>query len=410
MNKISFFLIITIINTISFGQGQVFYDKVYSKDIKTVILKTENTSFSYPVITLNSEQKINLSFDDLNPDNQVFDYQYTIIHCNADWTQSGLDFSEYIEGFDENDVTDYQNSFNTLVSYVHYSISLPNDYIKFKLSGNYVIIVYRNNDIEDTVLTKRFAVTENTAIVSGQVRIPMVSGYKRTHQQVDFTVTSGEFANGNALQYVSVSVLQNNRPDVSKIGLKPRFFKGNQLIFDDPMQNLFPGNNEFRFFDTKNIRFRSDRTAKIEKQDVYHFFLVPEQEQSRYFFNRDLNGRFVIGNEMGQDPAVDADYVWVHFYLSRAYPLPDNDIYIVGGFTNWQKMPECKMSYNSEFQMYQAKILLKQGYYNYVYLTEKPVSQSLNGSFYDTRNNYVIYVYFYDVSMVYGRLIAIKIL
>ena len=411
MNKISLFFIITLIHSISFGEKQIFYDKIYDKDIKTAIIRAENSKFSYPIISLNSDQKLILSFDDLNSENQVFDYQYTIIHCNADWTQSNLDFSDYIDGFEENDITDFDNSFNTLIDFVHYEVSFPNDFITFRLSGNYVIVVYKNNNIEDTVLTKRFAVSENTAIIEGNVHLPMITSYKNTHQQVDFTVTSGDFSTGNPLQYVSVSVLQNNRPDVAKTGLKPRFYKGNQLIFDDPMQNIFVGNNEFRFFDTRNPFARNDRVAKIEKKDLYNFYLVPEKEQTQYFFNKDLNGRFLLGNIRGREPAVDADYVWVHFYLQREFPYPDNQVYIVGEFTNWQKLDDFKMTYNADYQVYQAKILLKQGYYNYTFLLEKNDNFfSIDGNFSETHNNYVIYVYYHDVAMNYDRLIATKVI
>lgn len=410
MHKIIIFVLITFFYFVSSAQTKIFFDKVYNGDIKTVQIKSQSSQFSYPIISLNSSEKLIFSFDDLNPSNKVFDYQYTIIHCNADWTKSDLIFDDYCNGFEENSFYDYSTSFNTLVSYVNFNLELPNNDINFKLSGNYIILVYKNYDIYDTVLTKRFSVTENSAIVEGSVISPQINAYKSNYQQIEFNITSNNFANGNNIKYLKVNIFQNNRPDVALTNLKPDYINGNTLKFSNPNTLIFKAGNEFRFFDAQNIRFASEKVANIKLLDQYNFFLVPEIERSRYFYQKDINGKYVINNQLGTSANSDADYIKVHFYLPRDYEYPNNDVYIFGELTNWQFLPEFKMDYNYDHNIYQKTVLLKQGYYNYCYKLKKQDIYPVDGSFYETENDYVIYVYLHDFRMNYDKLIATKVI
>ncbi|MBN2893749.1 MAG: DUF5103 domain-containing protein [Bacteroidales bacterium] len=412
MNKIIAFIFLTFIFNFSFAQSKVFFDKTYQDSIKTVQLKPVNTQFSYPIINLGSSERLKLSFDDLNSDNQVFSYYYTFIHCNADWTKSDLYFEDYCDGFEDNRIYEYDNSFNTLQDYVNYFVEFPNDDISFLTSGNYIIMVYADGEKEDTVLTKRFSIYENLATIEGSVKVPGISAYRTTNQEVNFKVKSQIFDKFNPLQYVSITVSQNNRPDIAKVGLKPRFINGNELIFDDPFQNSYYAGNEFRYFDVQSIRFESEKVTDIEIIDSYYsFFLVPEPERTKYFFHKDINGSYVIQNSLGREPDNDADYVFVYFSYPREYPYPNNDVYIYGELSNWDYLPEFKMNYNKSKKVYEKAVLVKQGYYNYE-LKLKPESEILkiDGNYFDTENDYVIYVYLRDNLYNYDKLIGVKIL
>ena len=70
------------------------------------------------------------------------DYYYQINHFNHVWEKSNLFKSDYIEGYDDNLITNYSNSFNTLVDYKNFRITIPNKNLKFKISGNYSISVH----------------------------------------------------------------------------------------------------------------------------------------------------------------------------------------------------------------------------------------------------------------------------
>ena len=137
--------------------GNYYYETaVYKEDIKSSLMFREGFVLSNPIIGLNEDQRLVMKFDDLS--GEVKDYSYTIIHCDADWKESFIAQNDYIEGFLENPVDDYARSFNTTFSYVNYQIVLPNEQVRFKVSGNYVLVVYENSDKGNIVLTYRFHV------------------------------------------------------------------------------------------------------------------------------------------------------------------------------------------------------------------------------------------------------------
>ena len=411
MNKFLVSLLLTLFFNVSFSQSDVFFDYIYQDSIKTVQLSPISTQFSYPIIKLQSSDRLFLSFDDLDSDNQVFDYYYTFIHCNSDWTKSDLYFEDYCDGFDDNQIYDYDNSFNTIKDYVNFHLEFPNSDVDFLKSGNYIIVVYRDGDIQDSVLTKRFAVTENAATIEGNVRVPTISAFRTTSQQIDFTVISNEFSKINPLQYASVYVYQNNRPDEKK-KISPSFVNGNTLKYENPYDNTFYAGNEFRFFDAKSIRFTSEKIFDIDFINFYYnFILISEPEQTKYLFHKDINGSYIIQNALGRDPNSDADYVYVHFSLQRDYPFTNNDVYIFGELTNWQYLPAFKMKYNKISKCYEKTVFIKQGYYNYQFkLKNNNNLIQIDGNYSETENNYVIYVYLFDFIENYDRLIGVKVI
>lgn len=390
---------------LSFSQDKIIYNKVYKKDIKSVKLFSEDNQLSYPIIDLKNQNQLTLSFDDLNEQRKVFDFQYKIVHCKQDWTVSNLGYMDYIDGFEENNITNYSSSFNTITNYVHYDIKLPNDNIKFKLSGNYAIIVYQNYDEDDTVLTMRFYVSEENCAVKGVIGRSDVAQYRLTHQQLKLDVTSPLISMSN-YQYISLWVVQNGIDKLAK-KFEPSSMLGNTITYNNAFENVFPAGNEFHYFDIQDLRRNTEKVAKIQLEDLYNVYLVPEQLYKNYFYYVDINGKYLINNYQGTESETDADYVKVHFFLHADTPMPD-DIYIVGAFNFYQTTDDYKMTYNKQYKMYTADLLLKQGFYNYRYVTKN--SGDLDGNYFETKNEYLVLVYLYDISMDYYRLIATKII
>ncbi len=147
MKKIIIFIIIVFHFSLLQAQSG-YYEKrylrnedfVYQPNIRTVLLYKMGFEMSEPIIELNSDDKLVLSFDDLSED--YVRYEYTVIHCDADWNNSDLMPNEYLETFTDDYINDFEYSINTMQDYVHYSLTLPNDVIRMKLSGNYLLKVY----------------------------------------------------------------------------------------------------------------------------------------------------------------------------------------------------------------------------------------------------------------------------
>ncbi len=171
-------LIFFFLSSITFAGASdtdsLFYTShVFDNRIKTVQLYKDGWNLSYPIIKLNSDEKLLLNFDLLG--DQPESYYYTLIHCDKDWNKSDIFPNDYMTGFTENPMEDYANSFNTTVSYIHYKLSFPNDKVGIILSGNYILEVYPSGKPEEPAITQRFIVTEDAARINVTAHRPLMT-------------------------------------------------------------------------------------------------------------------------------------------------------------------------------------------------------------------------------------------
>lgn len=393
--------------------GDLLYeDHIYQPGIKTVKLYPEGKPLEYPIIKLNSGEKLVLKFDDLYED--FANYQYTIYHCNADWTPSQLMEAEYLGALSEDYLQNYTYSLNALIPYTHYELKFPNNNLQLKKSGNYVIAVYRDNDKSNLVLSRRFMVYEDLVNVGATVKRPTAVDLMQTHQEIDFTISHPNYNIQNPFSDLKVHLLQNFRYDNAITGLKPQFLQNTQLIYQYDKENTFLGLNEFRFFDIKNLQTLTQNVRSIERDSMFRVFLVPDVSRaiSEYSVWFDINGKFSIRRLDAGDSETEADYALVDFYLAYPQPIESGDVYIFGQLTDWKMRPEFKMNYDYTRNAYRAQVFLKQGYYNYYYATTAPTEdmltdiERLEGSHWETENNYQILVYNREIGLRYDRLVG----
>jgi hypothetical protein len=395
------------------GQGSrsVYEDYTFGGNIGTV--QMQNWEMSYPVIELGGTDRLTFSFDDLDGD--IKNYQYTIVLCNADWTPSTLFPSDYIDGFYENRIDDYRYSFNTFVSYTHYSLTIPNNDVSLKIPGNYILKVYKDYDPDDVVITRRFMISDSRVSINARVHRPQLISDYNTAQQLSFNVVFHDLPVTDPYSELYVRVMQNGRHDNSLNRLKPIFVRPGEAVYEHE-EMIFPGGNEFRNFDIKNLRYRTEFIRAINfSGGLNHVELHPSQSRqfSRYFFHHDINGRFLVRNEAGRDPSVDADYVMVNFTLHWDVPFDDGDVYVFGDLSDWNFYDWNRMVYNYSSKAYELELLLKQGYYNYQYVFREHGSDAadatmLEGNFFETENDYFIMVYHRRPGSRYDRLVGTK--
>ena len=377
--------------------------------IKTLLCHKKEDELSLPILNLNTDNQLLISFDDLDAD--IKDYYYTIIHCNSDWSESDLMQNEYIGGFTDKPITDYEFSFNTIQKYTHYTFNFPDDELKPMLSGNYVFKIFEEGG--ETIAYKRFMILETKLTIESQVRRATLADERNTKHEIDFSIKHPNLIIADPFSEIKVTIKQNNKEDNSITDLIPVYVKNNELIYDYEDDNTFSGNNEFRHFDIKSLRFQSDRIKKITYDSTYnHVYLFNDLKRpfDRYSIEPDINGKFLIKSQEGWRTAIEADYAFVHFTLPADH-TSYGDIYIIGGFSDWQLKDEFRLRYNSKQKEYEGKIYLKQGYYNYHYALNDTITNQVDVSFvegthYQTRNNYYVYVYYRTVGDRYDRFVG----
>lgn len=389
------------------GEKELRYDNyIYEPTIQSVQFQTLAANQTLPLIVLNSGDKLKLTFDELTSRNDY--YQYTIVHCDANWKPTNLDPTMYIKGLNMGNIDNYSYSANTFQVYVHYALNFPNDDMQPLLAGNYLLKIFRNFNDQELIITRRFMVLNQLVSVTGSSKPATDGKFRFSKQEVDVYVDYTGYSIPNPNQDVKLVMLQNCRWDNAITGLKPLFVSGNQLNYNYEDGNLFNGGNEFRFFDTRSLRFFSQNIEKKYFDQVTQCVLKPDESRAKaaYFQYLDFNGKRVLENK---DGTTDGDYARMYFRLM----LPDSfaePVYVFGEFSDWQPREAFRMTYDPLLKMYTCNALLKQGYYNYAYgvltASGKLDETLIEGNHMETRNDYNILVYHRNLIFDYDELVG----
>lgn len=377
-------------------------------NIKTVSFFQNNQNV-VPVFPLGSG--FQLQFDDLFGNEA--DYYYEIIHCDYNWKPSDIPKNEYLQGFDNQRIQDYTNSFNTLQIYSHYTLSIPNQHTQqLRISGNYMLKIL-NND-KETVFTRKFILYEDLVTVPIQVkRARTVNNIEYKHN-LEFSIKSKTINFQNPLKNVKVMLLQNGKFNSSIKNIPPQYTIGNDLIYKYDSETQYWAGNEFLYFENKDIKVANNYISRVDASTaIYNAFLYTNNARANFPYSNteDINGNFVVRNFNSENSAIEADYAWVYFSLSSPTFNNDNAIYINGMFNNYSLTPEFKMDYNPKKGIYEKALLIKQGFTNfeYVAVNRKGVVDSANaidGNFYQTENDYSILVYYRENTDRYDRVVG----
>lgn len=390
-------------------------DFTYKTTIKTVQLKREDWNLSYPVLDMNDRLPLILSFDDLSDDPVT--YSYTLVHCNSNWEPTGIIKNDYLDGMHEEIIRDYEFSQNTHQNYIHYSLAIPNEDMRPTLSGNYIIKVFEDYNEENLVLTRRFFLVDHKVEIKGEARRSNNLDNFYTHQELDFKVLHDRLPIDDPFQNIRVVVVQNFDWQTAITDLRPAFTAPDELIYDYEEENQFYGLSEFRHFETKNLKYITEGIDFIRfERPLNHVYLLPDQSRSvgDYIYEEDINGKFLVTYHLDYDPDTGADYVRVHFNLPFDGPVTGGQMYIFGALSDWSVSPEFRMEYDMETKRYKLPALLKQGYYNYQYrfVPDSGVIDPsfIEGSFYETENDYLIFIYYQNFSDRHQQLVGFQAL
>ena len=406
MKKAIFFLSLVFICNLNICAQR---NEILDKNIASLQVVANNDWLSLPVITLNSNDFVNISFDDLT--HEYHRYCYKIEHCEADWqTSSALFESDYIDGFASgNTIDDVQESTNTVQLYTHYSITFPNDKCRPKLSGNYRVTIYEENDEKHVICRAYFMIVEPSMALHLNVTTNTDIDINSKHQQVEMAIDYGNNIVSNPQTQIKTVVMQNGRWDNAVINARPQYIKANGLQWIHCKDFIFDGGNEYRKFETLDVTHTTMGLESINWDGHnYHAWIWTDEPRPSYIYDKDANGAFLIRNSDNIDNDINSDYIITHFRLKT--PQTADPIYINGFFTNDRFLPQYEMKWNEKNQQYEGELLLKQGYYSYQYLMMKPEGKlkpvPSEGNFCQTENTYQALVYFKSNSDRTDRLVG----
>lgn len=411
-----FYITLLLLITVEAGaQTIIFDDMVYRHQIKSVQFNVLGKEGSFPVINLRSGEQVMLSFDDLT--GRTSNFNYTIEHCDALWNSSRLSPTEYLQSFTEDRLMDYRYSSNTRQKYIHYELTLPNQNIVPKISGNYLLKVYEDGDQTKLVLTRRLYVLGSKVSLAADIVPSQNTLLRQTNQKINFQLDYGGLIVQNPYNDIKTFIMQNGRVQSGQMNTRPAYIRGTQMIYNDVNTNDFPGGNEFRHFDTRSLLLNSDRTGRIYRDTANTVVLLPDYARDKpdYITQFDNDGKFYILNQNGRDPRTDADYAHMYFTFVTNKTGKEGSVYIVGKFNDYRLDETSKLEYDQTTGRFYSNLLLKQGVYDYQYVwvdanTHKPDDTLLEGNHFETENDYQLLVYYRALGARWDELVGYRLL
>jgi hypothetical protein len=386
--------------------------RIYNPQVKSLQVVVNQDWLSPAVMRLGKDDVLNVAFDELS--HQYHRYIYKLEHCEADWIPSEELFeSEWLEGFNDNTIDDYENSVNTTVAYTHYWLQIPNDRCRLKLSGNYKLHVFDEDNDNEEIFVVEFMVTEQTMNLDLSVTTNTDIDLNASHQQVSMNLSYGRWQVTSPEDQIQTVVMQNQR--AARWNVSPNFQtpSGNiNLSWTHNRELIFEAGNEYHKFEVLDVTHPTMGVDFIRWDGTYYqVFPFTNEPRPNYIYDEDANGAFYIRNSDNRENDIASDYVWVHYRL-KAPRLPEGKVIVDGQWTTDDNIFNYVMAYDEEEGMYHTKILQKQGYYSYQYLWLRDDGTTTfvpsEGCFYQTENRYQAYAYFKGIGERTWRLVAYR--
>ena len=387
-------------------------DVVYSTNIHTVRFHPYGDQESMAIYKLNSGDKLELHFDDM--ETRVKSYYYTYQLCDYNWEPVNISPFDFIKGFTQQRISNYRFSSIAYTRYTHYQAVLPDANSLPIRSGNYIVKIFLDGDTSKLVFTRALLVLDSKSSVSARVVQPFTPDTYNTYQHIKFTVNVEGLNTSNASQQIKVVVIQNGRWNNAQGNVLPTFIRNNTLEYSNENSFVFPGGKEWRWLDLRSFRLLSERvdSANTKRTDIYVKADVDRSGQ-RYAYYADLDGKYLVTTYESINPYWQGDYTNIHFKFvpPNAIAYPGKDLYLMGQLTDYQLNDSNKMNFNQEKGIYENTQFLKQGYYSYGYtLVDKSDPSKridMDGNYWETENNYTILVYYKSFTDQADQLIGV---
>lgn len=420
------FCVLCMFVAVGIACAETYYTHPLVDEIRTLQVMVDNDFRQLPVIDNSHNRSLEISFDYMSDEEQYL--QYTVIHCDANWQEDNLSELDFLDGFQPNRITRVKPSFNTYVNYYHYTLSFPNEDVKLQVSGNYAVLIHPENEPDEPLAIACFSVSEQKAFVGGTVSSNTDVDFNQQHQQLTMQCSwsQQQLPYLNPAGELCMIVTQNRRPFTRRQILTPTRIEANKVYYEHVKGLIFDAGNTYRRFEFTDYRYATLGVERVRyRAPYYHAELVLDKSRAGGFYrdDQDQHGRYLVHALRVDDEATESEYFWADFTLSGAMPPHGRgNIYLSGDFTNGELIDEYRMEYDPDSECYTCSVLLKQGHYNYQYVVGPEwqpdyqeaipnISASVvEGNYYETHNQYEVYVYYRPTGGRYDRLLGVAIL
>ncbi len=373
--------------------------------VRTVQLHLTGEEATLPVLSMRGSQTLTLEFDVLTEGSGApleVSFQHT--------TRAGVPDllpTEYLTGFERDDITDYRPSGATAVPYVHYRYTFPNTLVGFEKSGAYRL---RVSERGGPVLFERpFYLSEDRAEATLGFGTTLAGGNAGISIQPAARIQpQPDLARFDAVQY-TVCFARDGRTDAPRCAPEPRLLDQALFQFYLPREEAFPPPAPLYEVDLGLLApntqvLETDRAARPPTALLDLDFAD---------FGGDVQ-QAVLGvplvtsvfRDVGQADT-QAEYVDVTFrYVPEGQRQSLSPVYVRGSFNGWRNDAENIMEWTPEGRRYETTLRIKQGVYVYEYVSPggAPRRQvALNQS-----GLYTAFVFLSDPSAFTDRLIAVQ--
>lgn len=376
------------------------------QSIKSIQLYNRSNVNRLPIISLNSNEKLTLEFDELTSLSGQFRIRFT--HHDQNWAQSQMPDAWLFDGFNELTLHGGEKNQFSEPGYYHYEMTLPNDGLRFLVSGNYMVHVLDFQSGTE-LFSLPFYVTENEGELTSTAEIVYNAGK-------DGSAIDQLFGEYNYPEFIEFPQFELNYVFVQN-RFWGKFRKADQVSnvktglteFHLSRDHSFPANFDFTSLDlssftTQNSKIISYDPGEIPpevvlKDDFLNFLSTPDATNFEYGIPN--KGR-------------SAKYGEVFFRFNDQGTLPSgSEIYLIGDFNQWSISDRSMLSYNNTLGVYQTSVVLKEGVYSYKYVTleyDEINALKLSDSLTKQAQEYTTFIYYKDPQYQYDRLLKTSVI
>jgi hypothetical protein len=378
--------------------------------IRTVQLYAGSNERRLPVTTLErGGEPLTLEFDLLSTDGRPLSVYFQ--HADRNWERD-LSPSRALESFQDDRLLDYRSSQGTEVPYVHYTYRFPNDEIRFRVSGNYILRVTERGRRDSVLFEYPFYVAEQKGGLKLEAEALAVPGQRAPSLRPVARFRPPPEIQGDPFGH-TVCFVRNGRVTRPRCEERPKLMRQPELAFELSRNRAYAPIAAGYEVDLTTLQ-PSSQIAQVDRArspvrvvldaDYARFGETPQgaRGSSQPVVRSALPGRI--------DPAISAEYVETVFAFVPGQEQPYGAPLLVSGSFRGPTMADgVQMAWSRVRARYETDVLLKQGIYRYEYSTADPtLTAQLRATQPRITGRYTAFVYYRDARRNTDRLLQVR--